>query len=49
VEPDKNEPEEVAEMLFDTFHGDEVNSISFTMNYSDDHIGDIHLQREDYV
>lgn len=49
VEPDKDEPEEVAGMLFDTFEDDVIDSISFTMNYEDAHIGDMHLQRHDYM
>lgn len=49
VEPDKDEPEEVAGMLFQIFEDDHVNSISFTMNYEDSHIGDMHLERRDYM
>lgn len=48
VEPDKDEPEEVAEMLFHTFKDDKVNQISFTMNYHDQHIADMYLERHSY-
>jgi hypothetical protein len=49
VEPDKDEPEEVAEMLFQTFEDDHINTITFTMNYEDSHIGDMYLERRDYM
>lgn len=47
VQPDKDEPEEVAEMLFHTFKDDSVNRITFTMNYGDRHIGDLYLEQQD--
>ncbi|WP_018130643.1 hypothetical protein [Effusibacillus pohliae] len=49
VEPDKGEPEQVAEMLFHTFKNDSVNQISFTMNYEDQHIADMYLEHKDYA
>ncbi|MFC4769651.1 hypothetical protein [Effusibacillus consociatus] len=48
VEPDKDEPAEVAEMLFETFKDEDVNQISFTMNYEDQHIADMYLERHDF-
>lgn len=48
VEPDKDEPQEVAEMLFDTFKDETVNQISFTMNFEDQHIADMYLEHHDY-
>lgn len=49
VEPDKDEPEEVAEMLFYTFEDEHISTISFTMNYEDTHIGEMFLERRNYM
>ncbi|GAX91496.1 hypothetical protein [Effusibacillus lacus] len=48
VEPDKDEPEEVAQVLFQAFRDEDVNQISFTMNYEDRHIADMYLEHRDY-
>ncbi|BCJ88106.1 hypothetical protein [Effusibacillus dendaii] len=44
VEPDKNEAEEVAEMLFETFKDGSISQITFTMNYEDQHVADMYLE-----
>ncbi|MBL0387503.1 hypothetical protein JJB07_12650 [Tumebacillus sp. ITR2] len=48
--PDDEEANEVAKMLARTFGelGDAEN-ISFTMNHADYHIGDMHLERRDFL
>ncbi|KEO82269.1 hypothetical protein [Tumebacillus flagellatus] len=48
--PDDEEANEVAKMLARTF-GElgEAENISFTMNHADYHIGDMHLERRDFL
>lgn len=48
--PDEDEANDVAKMLARTF-GElgEADSISFTMNHADYHIGDMHLERRDFL
>lgn len=48
--PDEDEANEVAKMLARTF-GElgEADNISFTMNHADYHIGDMHLERRDFL
>lgn len=45
VEPDKGETNEVARLLAKEFADGDVNRISFTMNWSDQHLGDMHLEK----
>jgi hypothetical protein len=49
VRPDEGEAEEVARSLVRTFADSETETISFTMNYEDQHIGDMHLERRDFL
>jgi hypothetical protein len=49
VKPDKRETNEVAQLLAQEFANGSVENVSFTMNYEDKHIGDMHLERHDIL
>lgn len=45
VEPDKGETNEVARLLSKEFADGDVDQITFTMNWHDQHLGDMHLEK----
>jgi hypothetical protein len=49
VKPDKEETNEVAQLLTREFANDTIENLSFTMNYEDIHVGDMHLERHDMI
>lgn len=49
VKPDKGETDEVAQLLAREFANGFVENVSFTMNYEDRHVGDMHLEKHDFL
>lgn len=47
-EPDEEQTNDVARMLARTFATGETETISFTMNYEHEHLGNMHLERREY-
>ncbi|MGZ4112034.1 MAG: hypothetical protein ACXVP5_06295 [Tumebacillaceae bacterium] len=47
--PDEDQTADVARMLAREFSDGGTEQISFTMNYQDQHLGDMHLESRDYL
>jgi hypothetical protein len=47
--PDEDQTADVARMLAREFSDGETEQLSFTMNYQDQHLGDMHLEHRDFL
>lgn len=48
-QPEEDDTTEVARMLARTFSDGDTETLSFTLNYQDQHLGDMHLERRDFL